>query len=113
MKLTNFHSVAELIQPHVEQLTGRKPTINTLVVAIKRFSDTLAELKSLDPVRALENTRMSLSNGIADVTVKAPRAESPKILNELSDISVSLGEFPHIFPLATSHKIILPSEPHD
>src|SRR6267378_1777560 len=53
MKLTNFHSVAELIQPHVQQLTGRKPTINTLVVAIKRFSDTLEELKSLDPVRAL------------------------------------------------------------
>src|SRR5438093_5500679 len=60
MKLTNFHSVAELIQPHVQQLTGRKPTINTLVVAIKRFSDTLEELKSLDRVRALENTRISL-----------------------------------------------------
>src|SRR5438046_3478681 len=113
MKLTNFHSVAELIQPHVQQLTGRKPTINTLVVAIKRFSDTLEELKSLDPVRALENTRISLSNGIADVTVKAPRAEFPKILNELSEMSVGLGEFPHIFPLANSIKIILPSEDYE
>src|SRR2546427_5778553 len=94
MKLTNFHSVAELIQPHVQQLTGRKPTINTLVVAIKRFSDTLDELKSLDPVRALENTRISLSNGIADVTVRAPRAEFPKILNELSEMSAGLTEFP-------------------
>jgi hypothetical protein len=113
MKLTNFHSVAELIQPHVQQLTGRKPTINTLVVAIKRFSDTLDELKSLDPVRALENTRISLSNGIADVTVKAPRAEFPKILNELSEMSVALAEFPHIFPLANSIKIILPSEDYE
>jgi hypothetical protein len=113
MKLTNFHSVAELIQPHVQQLTGRKPTINTLVVAIKRFSDTLDELKSLDPVRALENTRISLSNGIADVTVRAPRAEFPKILNELSEMSVALAEFPHIFPLANSIKIILPSEDYE
>src|SRR6267378_1609455 len=113
MKLTNFHSVAELIQPHVGQLTGRKPTINTLVVAIKRFSDTLDELKSLDPVRALENTRISLSNGIADVTVRAPRAEFPKILNELSEMSAGLTEFPHIFPLANSIKIILPSEDYE
>jgi len=67
MKLMNFHSVAELIQPNIQQLTGRKPTIKTLVVAIKGFSDTLEELKSLDPVRALENNRISSSNGIADV----------------------------------------------
>jgi len=52
---------------NIQQLTGRKPTIKTLVVAIKGFSDTLEELKSLDPVRALGNTRISLSNGIADV----------------------------------------------
>ena len=113
MKLTNFHSIAELIQPKVQQLTGRKTTINTLVVAIKRFSDTLEELKSLDPVRALENTRISLSNGIADVTVRAPRAEFPKILNELSEISVGLTDFPHIFPLANSIKIILPSDDYE
>src|SRR3989442_13015877 len=113
MKLTNFHSVAELIQPHVQQLTGRKPTINTLVVAIKRFSDTLDELKSLDPVRALENTRISLSNGIADVTVRAPRAEFPKILNELSERSAGLTEFPHIFSLPNSITLILPSEDND
>ena len=113
MKLTNFHSVAELIKPRVQQLTGRKTTINTLVVAIKRFSDTLEELKSLDPVRALENTRISLSNGIADVTVKAPRVEFPKILNELAEISTGLTDFPHIFPLANSIKIILPSDDYE
>src|SRR3989442_12587378 len=67
-------------------------------------------MKSLDPVRAMENTRISLSNGIADVTVRAPRAEFPKILNELSEISVTLGEYPHIFPLANPIKIILPSK---
>src|SRR5437870_12867684 len=47
MILTNYLSVADLIQPEVQQLTGRKPTINTLLVAIKSSADTLAARKSL------------------------------------------------------------------
>src|SRR5947208_17175039 len=48
MKLTNFHSVAELIQPHVQQLTGRKPTITISAVATTPSSDTLYELNYTD-----------------------------------------------------------------
>ena len=110
MGLTNFHSVAEHIQPHVQELTGRKPTINTLVVAIKRFSDTLEEIKTPDTLKALENLRISLTSGIADVTIKARRSDFPKILRELSDLGEELSDFPHIFPLANSIKMILPSE---
>src|SRR5437867_521528 len=61
MKLTNFHSIAEHIQPEVVALTGRKPSINTLVVAIKRFSDGLEEIKTPEEVRILEDSRISLS----------------------------------------------------
>jgi hypothetical protein len=69
-----------------------------LVLAIERNSDRLDELKSPDPVGALENTRISLSNGIANVTVKAPRAEFPKILNELSEMSAGLaGRRPKVY----------------
>src|SRR5881409_900354 len=64
MKLTNFHAIAEYIQPQVQELTGRKTTINTLVVAIKRFSDTLAETKTLDTAKALANLRISLSGDV-------------------------------------------------
>ncbi len=110
MGLTNFHSVAEHIQPQVQELTGRKPTINTLVVAIKRFSDTLEEIKTPDTLKALENLRISLTSGIADVTIKARRSDFPKILRELSDLGEELSDFPHIFPLANSIKMILPSE---
>src|SRR5437879_10838010 len=58
MKLMNFHSLAELIQPQVQQLSGKEASINTLVVAIKRFSDTLTNSKSPDAskVRSEENT---------------------------------------------------------
>src|SRR5713101_4299571 len=64
MKLMNFHSLAEFIQPQVQQLSGKEASINTLVVAIKRFSDAAGEL----------------------------------------------SEFPHIFPLSNSIKLILPGE---
>ncbi len=113
MKLMNFHSVAEQIQPRVQELTRRKTTINTLVVAIKRFSDTLEPQTSPDAVKTLENARISLSSGITDVTIKARRPEFPRILKELSDLGGELSEFPNIFPLATSIKMILPTEEYD
>ncbi len=45
MKLINFHSLTERIQALVQGATGRKASVNTLVVAIKRFSDTLPDNK--------------------------------------------------------------------
>ncbi len=113
MKLVNFHSVAEQIKSQVEELTGRKTTINTLVVAIKRFSDTLEPQNEPNAVKTLENARVSLSSGITDVTIKARRPEFPRILKELSDLGGELSEFPNIFPLVTSIKMILPGEEYD
>ena len=113
MRLTNFHSVAQRIQPEVQQRTGRKTTINTLVVAIKRFSDTLDVAKTPETVKALENLRISLTGGIADLTIKVRKADLPTLLRELSEIGAELSEFPHIFPLADTIKMILPSHDYD
>jgi len=69
MKLMNFHSLAEFIQPQVQQLSGKETSINTLVVAIKRFSDTLSDSKSPNASGVLKDARISLSSGIVDVTI--------------------------------------------
>lgn len=113
MKLTNFHSVADRIQPQVQELTGRKATINTLVVAIKRFSDTLEQSKTPDAVKVLENLRISLTSGVTDLTLKVRKTDVPKIIRELSDLGAELSEFPHIFPLTNSIKIILHTHDYD
>jgi len=113
MKLINYHSLAERIQHQVQEITGRKASINTLVVAIKRFCDGLAEIKTPEPFRALENARISLSSGMVDVNIRAHKSQFPEILRELSDVGGELSEFPHIFPLATSIKIILPREDYN
>ena len=110
MKLMNFHSLAEFIQPQVQQLSGKEASINTLVVAIKRFSDTLSNSKSSDASRVLKDARISLSSGIVDVTIRAPKTQFSAIVKELSDIAAQLSEFPHIFPLSNSIKLILPEE---
>ncbi len=113
MRLINYHSLAEHVQTHVEEISGRKATINTLVVAIKRFADSLDEIKVPDSFSVLENARISLSSGIVDVTIKAPRTQFSKIIRNLADFGDELSEFPNIFPLATSIKMILPAEDYD
>ena len=110
MKLVNFHALAEHIQAEVKQMSGRDASINTLVVAIKRFSDTLPNGSSLAASRVLKDARISLSSGIVDVTIRAPRAQFPSIVKELADASITLSEFPNIFPLNSSIKLILPSD---
>ena len=110
MKLMNFHSLAEFIQPQVQQLSGKEASINTLVVAIKRFSDTLSNSKNPDTSKVLKDARISLSSGIVDVTIRAPRTQFSAIVKELSDAAGELSEFPHIFPLSNSIKLILPGE---
>ncbi len=91
MKLMNFHSLAGFI-------------------AIKRFSDTLSNSKSLDTSRVLKDARISLSSGIVDVTIRAPKTQFSTIVKELSTAAGELSEFPHLFPLSNSIKLILPAE---
>ncbi|TMI36518.1 ACT domain-containing protein [Candidatus Bathyarchaeota archaeon] len=113
MRVVNFHALAELIQPEVKEMTHRDASINTLVVAIKRFSDTLDSMKKLEVGNVLDNARISLTSGIVDLTIKAPRAEFSKIVRDVSEIGAELSEFPHIFPLATSIKLIVPDEDYE
>ncbi|HZD13069.1 MAG TPA: hypothetical protein VE177_06085 [Candidatus Binatus sp.] len=113
MRVVNYHSLAELVRPQVQEATGREASINTLVVAIKRFADTLGEIAPPAPSALLNGARISLSSGIVDVTIKALKSQFPRIIKDVAEIGDQLTEFPHIFPLATSVKIILPSEDYE
>ena len=113
MRVVNFHALAEMIQPKVREITGKEPSINALVVAIKRFSDTLEPLEKPDLGTILGNARISLTSGIVDLTIKAPKTQFSKIVRDVSEIGAELSEFPHIFPLATSIKLIMPSEDYE
>jgi hypothetical protein len=70
--IANYTALAERIKPDIERLTGSKVNLNTIVVAIKRFADTL-EKKNM---RQQENSnthltttkaKMSLTGSIIDI----------------------------------------------
>ena len=42
--IANYTALAQKIRPEVEKLTNSEVNINTLVVAIKRFADSLDEI---------------------------------------------------------------------
>ncbi len=69
--IANYTALAQKIKPEVEKITGSSNVnVGTIVVAIKRFTDTLIEEeKERKPVinYSFEGARMSLTGSIIDV----------------------------------------------
>ena len=105
-RLINYHALAAKIQLEVEKLTGRKTTINTIVVAIARFSETITSVNPEEPLNILRDARITLASHVANVTIKTKKSEFPAILKQITEISSSLNEVPHIFQLSNSIKLV-------
>ena len=106
LKVINYHAVAHKIKPEVERLTGKKTSINTLVVALKRFSDTITEVDTVEPLRILRDARIKLASDVVDVTIKAKKPELFLIAKRIAELSSNLNEPIHIFQLSSSIKLI-------
>lgn len=106
MGLINYHALAERIKPTVDRITGRDVNVNTMVVAIKRFSDSQSKLGLPPTMSILKNSKMTLSSGVVDVTITPKREAFINELKRLVELSSELNERPHIFPLVSSIKII-------
>ncbi len=64
--IANYTALAQKIKPEVEKLTRSEVNINTLVVAIKRFADSLDEIEyEYHPV--FDGVRMTLTGSIIDI----------------------------------------------
>jgi hypothetical protein len=72
--IANYTALAEKIKPEVERLIGSKVNLNTVVVAIKRFADTLEkrnqqqqqEQNGITHLNAAK-AKMSLTDSIIDI----------------------------------------------
>lgn len=106
MGLINYHALAQKIKPTVDRITGRDVNVNTMVVVIKRFSDSQSKLGLPPTMSALRNSKMILSSGMVDVTITPKREAFINELKRLVELSTELKERPHIFPLVSSIKII-------
>ena len=105
-KIVNYHALAGKIKPEVEKLTGKRTTINTIVVAIARYSSTIVPLPPSEPMAVLRNARITLASDVVDVTIKGKRQELFQMVKRLADLSSSLNEPSHLFQLSKSIKVI-------
>jgi hypothetical protein len=107
MRIVNYHALATVIKSEVEKLTGKPTTINTLVVAIKRFSDALTEEKrKLPPLDILRDATITLTSDVADVTIRSKKSEFQSILKKIVEISSQLDESPDLFKSSNLIKLI-------
>jgi len=69
--IANYTALAQKIKPAVEEITGIEVQIGTIVVAIKRFADTLIKEQEKEDKPDINNrlggARMSLTGSIIDI----------------------------------------------
>jgi len=82
MDLINYTALAVKIQPEIERVLGNSVNINTVVVAIKRFSDSLQIKEDIREESVLKNARLALTDGIMDIKF------SIKNSNEIDPITI-------------------------
>lgn len=106
-KLINYHALASVIKPEVERLAGRPTSVNTLVVAIKRFSDTVKKTDERKPLQILKEARITLSSDVVDVSITTSRAQLFPMIERIAKLSSDLSEPVHVFQLSHTIKLIV------
>jgi len=90
MDLINYTALAVKIQPEIERILGNSVNLNTVVVAIKRYSDSFEIKEEVKEESILKNARLALTDGIMDVkfSVKESNEIDPTaILDKFSKIT--------------------------
>jgi hypothetical protein len=80
--IANYTALAGRIKPDIEKLMGDKVNLNTIVVAIKRYADTLHEKPESKPLAT--KAKMSLTGSIIDLSFQKENDE---------DLATILDEF--------------------
>ncbi len=105
-KIINYHALAANIKSEVERQAARRASINTIVVALARFSDTLTKAGGPNPFPILREARITLASDVVDVTIKTNKFEQLQIIKRIADLSSSLNEPIRLFQFSNSIKLI-------
>ena len=91
MDLINYTALAVKIQPEVERQLGNSVNLNTIVVAIKRYSDSFEQKDAVSEEPVLKNARLSVTDGMMDVRI-------PRDGFKIADASSLFDKFSKIDP---------------
>jgi len=105
LRIVNYHALAERVKKDVEELTGRKVSVASIVVAIKRFSDGL-EGNGTEVAKILKDAKLSLVGRAADLTIEGRGVPTIRILGDLLKISPKFVGSPNILQLPSSVKVL-------
>ena len=106
LKIVNYHALAYKISSEVEDLTGTKANVATMVVAIKRFSDGLDD-RGIDSMSAsLKGSKLELAGGMVDMTIPGKAAQHHQVLQDFLKLKDKFSGTPYVFQLPNSVKII-------
>ena len=105
MKIVNFHSLAKKILREVGELTGTRPKLATVVVAIMRLSKNLPTKKA-EAVDVLKGAKLSLLGSVTDITVPGKSGSTMKIVDDVLKLSQRFSVTPNVFQLPHSVKVL-------
>jgi hypothetical protein len=113
-KLVNYHALASTIRSEIERLTGKPVSTNTIVVAIKRFSDGVigasgpngSNKVSLSAGSTLRDAKLTLTNDVAHVTIRPKKSGLPTVVKRVLELSSDLQEPPYLFKLSNLIKLV-------
>lgn len=106
IKVANYHKIAAQIAPRVEELTGKKPKMGTLVVAVQRFSEGMAEERASRLEGILEEAQVGLQSSIVELSIRSQDLPSAKILGEVLKLSPRLSAMPEVIQLPEVVKVV-------
>ncbi|MCA9827911.1 MAG: ACT domain-containing protein [Nitrosopumilus sp.] len=90
MDLINYTALAVKIQPEIERIIGNSVNLNTVVVAIKRYSDSFENKEQIKEESVLKNARLSLTDGIMDIKFsvqESNKMDPTTILDKFSKVT--------------------------
>jgi hypothetical protein len=91
--IANYTALAHKIKADVELLTKTSVNINTLVVAIKRFADSLKDSQPVPNSSTFEDVRMSLTGSILDIDFNPISSELLEVLDDLTALRSAYNIF--------------------
>ncbi|MDH3736724.1 MAG: ACT domain-containing protein [Nitrosopumilus sp.] len=96
MDLINYTALAVKIQPEIERILGNSVNLNTVVVAIKRYSDSFEIKEEIKEESVLKNARLALTDGMMDIkfSIKDSNQMDPMtILDKFSKVTTNYEFF--------------------
>jgi len=105
MDVINYTALAVKIQPVVERHLGTSVNLNTIVVAIKRYSDSFEQKEDVKNESVLKNARLSLTDGILDIKFSADNFEAEDVASLMRKFSEINPDY-EFFRLANSFRVL-------